>query len=144
MNKVLFDKENESRPYLAANAVITKDIDGKKYILLGKRKNIAGAGFYYVPGGHIKMNEKIGDALIREVKEECRLDVKMGKIVWVEENFELLHHVNLYYQVHLIDKNQEPKNLEPNKCEGWQWFPVSNPPKPLWVTLGDFLKTFTP
>jgi len=142
MNKVLFDKENESRPYLAANAVIIKNINGKKHILLGIRKNVAGAGFYYVPGGHVKMGERINDSLVREVKEECGLDVIVENFVWVEENFEGPHHVTLYYQTRLINSNQEPKNMEPHKCEGWQWFPVSNPPKPLWVTLGDFLKTF--
>ncbi len=142
MKKILFDKENESRPYLAINAVITKQIGGKTHILLGKRKNVAGAGYYYVPGGHIKLNEKMKESLIREVKEECDLDVEVGKFVWVEENFEGPHHVTLYYEVFLIKENQEPKNMEPHKCEGWQWFPVSNPPKPLWVTLADFLNQY--
>jgi len=38
MKKIIFDKENENRPYVAANAVIFKNIKGKQYLLLGKRK----------------------------------------------------------------------------------------------------------
>jgi hypothetical protein len=49
MPKIIFDKKNENRPYVAANAVIFKNIKGKQYLLLGKRKNVA---------GHIKKGEK--------------------------------------------------------------------------------------
>lgn len=52
--KVLFDKKNESRPYLTVNAVTTKVESGVEYILLGQRKNVAGAGFWYVTGGHYR------------------------------------------------------------------------------------------
>lgn len=58
MKKIFFDKENELRPYLAVNAVILKKINGKQHILLGKRKNVAGAGYYYPPGGHVKWGER--------------------------------------------------------------------------------------
>jgi len=37
MKKIIFDKENENRPYVAANAVIFKNIKGKQYLLLGKK-----------------------------------------------------------------------------------------------------------
>lgn len=67
MKTTILDKENKKRPYVAVNAVIFKIIDGKEYILLGKRKNVVGAGYYYLPGGHIKEGEKIEEALKREM-----------------------------------------------------------------------------
>lgn len=142
MKKIIFDKENEDRPYVAANAVIIKKIKNKEHILLGKRKNVAGHGHYYVPGGHIKRGEKIKDCLKREVKEETGLNIEVEKFVWVEENFEGPHHITLYYETILKDLNQKPKNLEPEKCYGWDWYPIDKPPKPLWQTLEEFLKKY--
>lgn len=142
MKKLLFDKENEIRPYVAVNAVIIKQINGKPYILLGKRKNVAGHNHYYLPGGHIKKNEKITDSLVREIKEEIGLDVVPEKFLWIEENFEGPHHITFYYQVFLKNPRQKPKNLEPNKCYGWDFYPLENPPKPLWVSLEKFLEEY--
>ena len=143
MSQHTFDPENENRPYTAVDGVIIKTINGHDHILLGKRKNVAGAGNYYVPGGHIKMNESMADCLIREMKEECGVDIIPGKCLWIEENFEGPHHITMYYEAKLKDATQEPTNMEPDKCEGWEWYPVDNPPKPLWVTLGAFLKNYT-
>jgi len=140
MKKIIFDKENENRPYVAVNAVIFKNINGKQYLLLGKRKNVAGHNHFYLPGGHIKTGEKIYKALIREVKEETGLDIIPEKFLWIEENFEEPHHITFYYQARLKNENQKPKNLEPQKCYGWDFYPVDNPPKPLWLSLKNFLK----
>jgi len=142
MKKIIFDKKNEDRPYVAANAVIFKNINGKQYLLLGKRKNVAGHNHFYLPGGHIKKGEKIHDTLIREVKEETGLDVIPEKFLWIEENFEGPHHITFYYQARLKNENQKPKNLEPQKCYGWDFYPINNPPKPLWVSLGKFLEEY--
>jgi len=85
MTEELFDKENEDRPYVAVNAVIIKRSQGKKYILLGRRKSVAGDGYYYLPGGHIRTGETISQSLEREIREEMGIDVKAGNCVWVEE-----------------------------------------------------------
>jgi len=143
MQNPTFDPENEDRPYIAVNAVIIKNINGNDHILLGRRKNVAGAGNYYVPGGHIKMEETIPQALIREMKEECNLEVVPGKCVWIEENFEGPHHIIFYYQAQFKNIDLKPVNMQPEKCEGWEWYPVDNPPKPLWVSLEKFLQKYS-
>ena len=140
MRKILFDEEYKRRPYLAVNAVILKKINGKQHILLGKRKNVAGKGYYYPPGGHVKWGEKLTATLVREVKEECGLDIFPGRYVWTEEAFDPEHHVILYYYAILDNKSKEPKNIEPQKCEGWHWFPIDDPPFPLWHYLGELIK----
>lgn len=142
MNKIFFDPENKKRPYVAANAVIIKKIKGKKHILLGKRLNVHGHGYYYIPGGHIRVGEKIKDALIREVKEECGLDIIPENMVWVEEALTNLHHITLYYAVKLKNDKQNPINLEPDKCEGWNWYAFDHSPTSLWNTLGEFIKNY--
>jgi len=140
MKKIIFDKEKEDRPYAAVNSVIFKNINGKQYLLLGKRKNVSGHNRFYLPGGYIKTGEKIYSALIREVKEKTGLDIIPRKFLWIEENFEGVHQITFYYQAQLKDKNQKPKNLEPQKGYVWDFYPIDNLPKPLWVGLKNFLE----
>ncbi len=138
-----FDPENENRPYIAVNAVFLDVKEGRQHILLGKRKGVAGQGKYYLPGGHIKMNESIQEACRREVLEECGVHVTVGTCLWIEENYKGPHHITFYYQVTLEHKTDEIVNVEPEKCEGWNWYPLDNPPAPLWVTLGTFIREYT-
>lgn len=43
---------------------------------------------YVIPGGHVEYGEKLGDALVREIKEETTLDVHSFKIVGIKEYFD--------------------------------------------------------
>lgn len=80
----------------AVYGVIVKD--GK--ILMSKQWD-----GYDFPGGGIELGEPTEDALIREVKEETGLDVKMGKILHCEHSFFMLpykenfvHSIHMYYE----------------------------------------------
>lgn len=139
----MFDPENESRPYIGINAVIIKQINGKPHILLGIRKNVTGAGRYYIPGGHLKIGETVHQAAIREIKEETNLDIAPGRCVWIEENLKGLHHVILYIESALVNSDSKPVNMEPQKCKGWEWYDPEMPPAPLWQSLKLFLKTYS-
>ncbi len=136
------EKEDFNRPFVGVGAIILKQgEDGKEFVLLGRRKGVAGAGKWHVPGGHLKMNERFSECVKREVLEETGLKVKVGKLLWIEENFDMVHHINLYFEARLLDNKQKPRNLEPHKCEEWRWFPIENLPTPLW-TLDEFFKKY--
>lgn len=143
MKKVIFDIENDNRPYIAVNAVITKIVNNKLHILLAKRKNVAGDGHWYLLGGHIKMNEPYKKALKREIYEESGLEISVGQPVWIEESLETLHHIIIYCEALLEDLNQEPINKEPTKCEEIKWFPVDRLPKPLWHSIDIFIDCYS-
>ncbi len=142
MKKMFFNKEKEIRPYIAVKAVIIKQTHSKEYILLGKRKNVAGDNHYYLPGGDIKKSEKITDSLVREIKEETGLDTVPKKILWIEEDLGEPHHITFYYQSSLKNQHQKPKNLEPYKYYGWKFYPLDNPPKHLSVSLEKFIEEY--
>lgn len=63
---------------------------------------------YDFPGGGIELGEDIKVALIREVKEETGLDVKVGKIVTCENSFyktiknDCWHSILIYHQCEVI------------------------------------------
>ncbi len=134
MNKFKPEREDLDRPFIAVDAFITRTSPtGEKQVLLGKRKKVIGNKMWHIPGGHIRFGETFEQALIREVKEETGLDIKKGKILWIEENFlGGSHHITITFQAELKDPNQKPENKEPEKCYGWKWFDIQNLPAPLW------------
>lgn len=50
-------------------------------ILLVKRKFDPGKGEWDIPGGFISPDEDLEEAIIREIKEELGVKIKMGKII---------------------------------------------------------------
>ena len=90
-------------------------------ILLGKRKNSYKAGFYGIPGGRVNEPEKLVDTAKRELFEETGIKVDDLEYIGVIRD---QHKGYTFTHFAFLCKNpsEEPKNLEPNKCEGWKWF----------------------
>ena len=62
--------------------------------------------FWFMPGGHVEIGELAEDAMIREMREETGIDVKIDRLVWVVENFfthegRRHHELGLFYLVTL-------------------------------------------
>ena len=71
--------------------------DNDKVILLFRRvvKNNKTKEYYAIPGGHQEPNETIEDCVIREIKEEYNVDIKIIKKLGIEEDMGRISH--LYY-----------------------------------------------
>lgn len=100
----------------------------KKSLLLGKRKNSYKAGYYGLPGGRIKLGEPTATAAIREVKEETGIKIEqiqfVGTIREYQQEKDFIHFAFLSTSF-----SGEPALCEPDKCEGWQWFPITKLPQ---------------
>ena len=113
--------------------------DGK--ILLGERIGSHGANTWATPGGHLDMGEEIAACAIRETLEETGLKVsEVSQLGFSNDVFNPLnkHYVTLYVVANGVEG--EPEIMEPNKCLGWQWFGLDELPKPLLLSLENFLK----
>jgi 8-oxo-dGTP pyrophosphatase MutT (NUDIX family) len=69
-------------------------------------QQVKGWSFWFLPGGHGAIFESSQEALKREIREELNTDVKIGRLVWVIENFYKLkgksrHELGLYYLVEI-------------------------------------------
>jgi ADP-ribose pyrophosphatase YjhB (NUDIX family) len=55
--------------------------------------------FYRLPGGGVRLGEKIEDCIVREIKEEAGLDVRADRLLWVRDFFEgtSYHSIELFF-----------------------------------------------
>ncbi|WP_427137484.1 NUDIX hydrolase [Psychrobacillus psychrodurans] len=104
-------KTTEGRFNYRVAGLIVKD--NKLLIMQDK-----GQPYFYVPGGRIKMNEKSEDAVKREIQEELGVEVKVNRMLWINENFfkeetseEQFHEVCFFYLVELKE-NEDLKGNE--------------------------------
>jgi 8-oxo-dGTP diphosphatase len=117
----------EQKPRVGVGIMILRG--GK--ILLAKRLGSHGAGEYAFPGGHLEYMESFEECACRELAEEVGIEIKNIKFLF-------LANVKRYAPKHYCHiglvaewKSGEPKILEPDKSEEWQWFDIHNLPEPM-------------
>jgi 8-oxo-dGTP diphosphatase len=128
IKKFVQDFKNENdRPKVGIGVMIFKN--GK--VLLGKRKGSHGAGEFAFPGGHLEYMESFEDCAKRETMEEAGITIKNIKFLCTS-------NIIAYKPKHYVDvgiiadwESGEPKVLEPEKRESWDWFDIDKIPEPL-------------
>ena len=130
--------EQELRPKVGIGVLIFKD--GK--VLLGRRKSSHGTGEFAGTGGHLEHMESIETCAKRETLEEAGIEI---------ENIRFLCLVNVkqYAPKHYIDigviadwKSGEPKAMEPEKLESWNWYDINNIPEPLFGMMPRYFEAY--
>ncbi|KAF2114296.1 NUDIX hydrolase domain-like protein [Lophiotrema nucula] len=112
---------NGLHPRVAVIAIIS-DEEGR--VIAGRRLSPLGTGQYSFPGGHLDQGEELFACAERETLEETGLNIRATKIVavtndvFVQEN---KHYVSIFVKGERLDPMQQPRRLEPHKCEGWEW-----------------------
>jgi len=100
----------------------------KDKVLFGKRINCFAAGTYGIPGGRAHINEKLDVSAKRELKEETNLTSQNLKYIGIVRDV-YLEHTFLHFAYLCTDYKGEIKNMEKDKCEGWDWYEFNNLPK---------------
>ena len=93
-------------------------------------------GFFCCPGGHVKINETVQDACLREIEEEVKVKVKIIKELCVVENFfeginKNIHEIAFYYIVEPLNFDDLPKHdfvvEDPNDGKlDFRWFDINH------------------
>ena len=114
--------------------------DGK--VLLGKRKSAHGRGDYAFPGGHLEYMESFEACALREIAEECGIEV-------TNIRFQYLANIKKYAPRHYVHiglladwKSGEPKVLEPEKSETWGWYELDNLPQPMFLACNFAIESY--
>lgn len=69
--------------------------------------------------------ERIDQALIRELEEELGVEVEEDDVQFLVITNDIqdegaMHYVHITFSVDI--KDQQPKLVEPEYCEAWEWF----------------------
>ena len=126
----------ENMPKVGLAVIIKKD---SKY-LLGKRKGSHDSGTWQFPGGHLEFFESLEDCAKREVKEEAGMVIANIKFLTITNDFfktDDKHYITIFMTA---ESTEEPKLIEPEKCEGWQWFSLEEFPQPLFLPIENLIK----
>ncbi|KAJ7543616.1 hypothetical protein O6H91_09G045100 [Diphasiastrum complanatum] len=108
-------------------------------VLVGRRRSSLGHGTYALPGGHLDF-ESWEDCAIREVKEETGLSICNCTFAYVTNTIMMndirpSHYITIFMRSEISHPNDEPKNLEPEKCDGWEWIEWPHVPEPIFEPL---------
>ncbi len=104
-------------------------------LLLGKRGKQAKGPWYgtwALPGGHLEFGERANDCIVREVAEELGIHIRPTDVALLAVTDDANpergeHYIHLTFRV-TIGK-QQPQRCEPDMCEEWRWFPISELPE---------------
>lgn len=115
-------------------------------LLLGKRKNVFGAGSWGLPGGHLEYKERAIDAACRELKEEIDADIKPAELKLVsivdtpppKDGDE--HHIHITFEIQ--SPSFEPKLMEPDACERWRYFQLDSLPTEIFFSHKDIIENY--
>jgi len=121
---VIYTEENRRypiHPLVGVGVVIIRN--GK--ILLVKRKKDPGKGLWSIPGGLVRLGEKLEDAAKREVKEETGLTISIVRLIDVVDVIHEDQDGRIEYHYVLVDYLGEVANgvLRPGSdVDEVRWF----------------------
>jgi 8-oxo-dGTP diphosphatase len=123
---------NDKIPRVGISVIIKKD----NKVLLGKRKGSHGDGTWAFPGGHLEFKEKVFDCAHREIAEEVGIKINNLKYgPYTEDYFEKedKHYITIFVISDYL--SGEVQNLEPDRCESWEWFDWDKMPDDLFLSI---------
>lgn len=111
-------------------------------VLLGKRTNIHGDGEYAWPGGHMEYMESFEGCAKRETLEETDMEIQNVRFLRLLnlKAYAPRHYVNIAF---IADwKSGEPKIMESDKVESWDWYSLDALPSPLFATVNSCVEAY--
>ena len=125
----------DKRPKVGIGMLVLR---GKK-VLLGKRKGAHGEGEYAGLGGHLEYGESIEDCAKREAMEEAGIEIKNIRLLCVSNIKKYDKH---YLDIGLLVEwaKNEPKIMESDRAESWDWYDLTNLPSPLFACEPNYIE----
>lgn len=86
-------------PIVGVGAVVTK----QGQVLLVRRANDPNRGQWSIPGGTVELGETLAQAAIREVREECGIEIEPGEVLSTFDLIQRDERGRIRYHYVLID-----------------------------------------
>ena len=118
-------------------------LNNSNEVLLQQRNKEPEKGYWSIPGGKLEWMETFEEAVKREIKEECDIDIKVVRLLGICDHIvksEDQHWVSPSFLCK-IEKG-EPKIMELNKHLDMKWFSLDNLPEKLTITTKDAVNSY--
>lgn len=102
------------------------------HVLLGLRANTFGHGTWGLPGGHLEVGESLVEAAGRELLEETGIRALDSRVVCVTDPDPAANH-HMQVGVEVLEYLGEVRVREPERCVGWEFWPLDALPEQLFV-----------
>lgn len=110
-------------------------------LLLGKRCGLHMPGLFAAPGGHLEYGESFAQCAAREVKEETGLIVEDIRFLTIGNyEFNAKHYVDV--DMIAMSSEGEPRVMEPDKVESWDWYELGALPAPLFLVTARMIESY--
>lgn len=130
-------KKGNLRAVVFLNAMRYNDKAGRAEVLLYLRQGTGELDGYWTLacGGHVKPEETLDQAIVRETREEIGLDLRrFGELrqvgAFLAEPRSYWNVLTVVYEVSL-DMEVEVRNMEPDQCGELRWFGLDELPENL-------------
>lgn len=141
LRKHIKELKKRKPPLIVVNAVIQKDDE----VLLIQRSKEPAKGSWVVPGGHVKYNEELEEAVIREVKEETGLEVNIVGIISTKTDKEGIDPRGFHLAVNFLTTPVKGRIQKTKEAKDIKWFKLGKLPKNLGLGCKEyFQETITP
>ena len=136
------EKMNPGKDYIGVGVGAFIVNGSNEFLMLLRAKDSkVEPGTWMIPGGKVEFNERMADAVKREIKEE--IDVELDVVEPIKTNDHIIpgqHWVTTTFLCKI--KSGEPKILEPHKHESLKWFKFDEMPANLSVASTNSLKAY--
>lgn len=117
-------------------------LNANNQVLMGLRTGDGyGSGVWGFVGGKMEFGERFETAPVRECFDETGVNINPSDVIVKGVTNDILadenkHYVTIGLLVHV--QNVQPKIMEPNKCDGCQWYDLDNLPQNLSLFTSNF------
>jgi 8-oxo-dGTP diphosphatase len=113
-----------TEPFVRVGVAVVVRRGGR--LLMGLRRGSHGAGTWSVPGGSLQPGETVAQCAARELVEETGMVAELSDIdllcctnrVYAADSGQ---HFTTVYVLARVWPEEEPRVMEPDKCERWEW-----------------------
>ena len=88
------------KPLVGVGVVVFNE---NRQVVLVKRGNEPSQGLWAIPGGNVELGEQVRETAIREVKEECNIDIELMDLLGVVDLILKDENGRVQYHYILID-----------------------------------------
>ena len=124
-------------PILAVDGLFIE----KGKVLMVKRNIYPFIGFWVLPGGHVDYGERVEQAIIREMKEELGISVKIKKLIGVYSDPKRDPRYHAVSVVYFCQRVKGKIKLDYEASE-FKYFPLNSLPKKIGFDHRKIIKDF--